>query len=564
MNFGLRGKVIVYFMVIALLSAIGFAVMLYNTHQIVGTSKDAIREDLARLSKATEVSMNVGGQVASLRGYLAYGTQDHVDNLRKLSAANEKLTTELLLMATSEAGRKEIVEIKALNTKFLDIADKKLIPPIASGKEPEAKLIASQEMVPLLQALIEKTNAYWSAADKHMKDELKKSVEAEERAEKTAVIIIIVFMILTICSGVYAAQRIVIPLRKVIAFVEQVAEGDLTERKRTILTNDELGQLSEAAVKMRGHLRELVQHLNQMIEQLASSSQQLTASAELSAQASGQIAASISSVATGAEKQVSAIDATAAVVEGMSAGIQEIAASASTIAGTAEKTAEAAQIGGTAVDKAIEQMETIEKAVTHSSSVVTKLGARSQEIGQIVDTISNVASQTNLLALNAAIEAARAGEQGCGFAVVAEEVRKLAEQSQEASKQIAELIMEIQKDTDDAVVAMSEGNQEVSKGAKVVSEAGAAFKEIYALVDKVSSDIREVSAAMQQIAGGSQEIVNSVRDIDSVSKEASTQAQTISAAVEEGSASMEEMAASSQELTKMAEDLKRAVSKFKL
>ncbi|SMC32629.1 methyl-accepting chemotaxis protein [Sporomusa malonica] len=564
MKFGLRGKMIFYFMVVALISAVGFAAMFYNTHQIIGTSKIIAQEDLVRLSKVNEVSMNVLGQTASMGGYLAYGTQNHLENLKKLAVANEKLAEELVVLATSEAGRKELSEIKEINAKVIDIADKKVIPLIVSGKEQEAKLIAVQQMEPLGQALMKKTRDYRDMSEAYTQDELQKNVVAGERAEKIAVIISIVIVILAIGIGIFAAQRIVIPLRKVIAFVGEVADGDLRERKQTKLMNDELGQLAEASVKMGGHLRELVQHFNQMIEKLVTASQQLTEGTEYSAQASGQIAASISSIATGAEKQAKAIDATAAVVEGMSAGLEEIAASANTMAGTAEKTAEAAKLGGTAVKKAVEQMENIEKAVTHSSSVVTKLGVRSQEIGQIVDTISSIAGQTNLLALNAAIEAARAGEQGRGFAVVAEEVRKLAEQSQEASKQIAELISEIQQDTDNAVSAMHEGTMEVSKGAQVVKEAGEEFKEIHSLINTVSSDIREISAAMQQMAGGSQEIVYSIRDIDVVSKEAATHAQTVSVAIEEGAASLEEMAASSEALTSVAEDLKRAVSKFKL
>jgi len=209
-------------------------------------------------------------------------------------------------------------------------------------------------------------------------------------------------------------------------------------------------------------------------------------------------------------------------------------------------------------------MVSIEQSVSSSAEVVTKLGERSKEIGQIVVTISGIAGQTNLLALNAAIEAARAGEQGRGFAVVAEEVRKLAEQSQEAAKQIANLISEIQSETDNAVVAMNEGAREVKVGADVVNNAGKAFKEIVSLISEVSTQIREISAAIQQMASGSQQIVAAVRDIDRISKDAAGQTQTVSAATEEQSASMEEIAAASQALAKMAEDLQSAVRKFRV
>ena len=216
------------------------------------------------------------------------------------------------------------------------------------------------------------------------------------------------------------------------------------------------------------------------------------------------------------------------------------------------------------MDKAVVQMAHIEQTVIASAQVVAKLGDRSKEIGQIVDTISGIAGQTNLLALNAAIEAARAGEQGRGFAVVAEEVRKLAEQSQEAAKQIATLIGEIQSETDQAVVAMNNGTREVKLGAEVVNASGQSFQEITGLVMQVSGQVKEISAAIEQMASGSQQIVESVKQIDELSKTASGEAQTVSAATEEQSASMEEIASSSQALANLAQNLRQAVSKFQI
>jgi len=151
-----------------------------------------------------------------------------------------------------------------------------------------------------------------------------------------------------------------------------------------------------------------------------------------------------------------------------------------------------------------------------------------------------------------------------GGAVVAEEVRKLGEQSQEAAKQIANLISETQSDTGNAVVAMNDGTREVKIGADVVNHAGQAFKEIVSLIGEVSSQVREISAATAQMASGSQQIVASVRDIDHISKDAAGQTQTVSAATEEQSASMEEIAASSQSLSRMAEELQGTVRKFRV
>ncbi|MDR3561693.1 MAG: methyl-accepting chemotaxis protein [Negativicutes bacterium] len=335
---------------------------------------------------------------------------------------------------------------------------------------------------------------------------------------------------------------------------------DLAYIKRT----DEFGDMAKAFDTLNRNMRNVIRSIMQSTEHVAASSEELTASAEQSAQAAHQIAGVIGEVATGAERQLKAVDNTADVVGQMSAGIQQIAANANAVAGTSAQSADAAQQGSKAVEKAITQMSQIETTVTRSAEVVSKLGQRSKEIGAIVDTIAGIAGQTNLLALNAAIEAARAGEQGRGFAVVAEEVRKLAEQSQDAAKQIAGLIGEIQKDTDSAVVAMTEGTKEVRVGSEVVQDAGKTFQDIFAAFNQVTGQIREISAAIEELAGGSQQIVSSVREIDSISKGTASQAQTVSASTEEQSATMEEIASSSHSLAKMAEELTQTVSKFKV
>jgi len=248
----------------------------------------------------------------------------------------------------------------------------------------------------------------------------------------------------------------------------------------------------------------------------------------------------------------------------MSASIQQVSATTSEVAGQSRQAANKANEGNNTLTKAVYQMAQIEQTVTTSAKAVADLGERSKEIGQIVVTISGIAGQTNLLALNAAIEAARAGEQGRGFAVVAEEVRKLAEQSQEATKQISSLIGEIQGDTDQAVLAMDNGTREVKLGAEVVNAAGQAFQEIAGLVTKVSVQVKEISLTIDQMAIGSQRFVGSMNQIDSLSKKVTGEAQTVSAATEEQSASMEEIASSSQSLATLAQNLQEAVSKFRV
>lgn len=345
---------------------------------------------------------------------------------------------------------------------------------------------------------------------------------------------------------------------------EEIAKGNLKIGQFENNSKDEIGQLGRAFKIMTGNLIHLVEQVSSSSRQVASSSQQLSAGAEQSAQASSQVATAIMEVSLGAEKQLSAVNETSASVQQMSAGIQHMLENTKIVVKSSDQTAHSALEGSQAIDKTILQMVNIEKTVTGSADVVMNLGERSKEIGQIVDTISGIAAQTNLLALNAAIEAARAGEQGRGFAVVADEVRKLAEQSQEASKQIALLISGIQQDTQKAVLSINEGTQQVKLGTEVAESAGRAFSEITILVNQVSSQIGEISEEIEQLAVGSERIVSSVTDIYETSREITGQTQTVSAATEEQSASVEEIASSSQVLAKMAEELQETLKKFNI
>ena len=381
---------------------------------------------------------------------------------------------------------------------------------------------------------------------------------------KSLAISILVVMLLVSFVVWIAAKRLTEPLHGLVKYAQSIAQGNLNVDVLTVESKDEIGHLAAAFNNMTDNLRNLVRKIDQTTEQVAASAEELTASAEQSAHAANQVATVISEVAAGSEQQFRVVNDTSTVVAQMVNSIQLVTQNVDHVATTSNKAASAANAGTKAIKMSINQMGNIERTVTNSTQVVTTLGERSKEIGQIVDTISGIAGQTNLLALNAAIEAARAGEQGRGFAVVAEEVRKLAEQSQVAAKQIAELIGEIQKDTDKAVAAMAEGTKEVQVGTDVVNSADQAFNEISNLVGQVSKQVEEITVAMHQMISGSKQITISIEQLDKISKDTAEQMQTVSAATEEQSASMEEIASSSQALASMAEELQIAVGKFSM
>ena len=262
-------------------------------------------------------------------------------------------------------------------------------------------------------------------------------------------------------------------------------------------------------------------------------------------------------------EQQSAVDSSMTAIKRAADSVESIRQRAGNVAEQSTTAFHYAEAGGKTIESTVQQIQSAESTVQDSAAIVDKLGARSQEIGQIVEAISNIAEQTNLLALNAAIEAARAGEHGRGFAVVAEEVRKLAEQSAEAANKISALISSIQSDTQDAVDSMQTGRKAVAEGAQSVASLQEAFRQIQHLVEAVTQEANSMADAVQVVAKDTEHISNEVDTIAHQGNRVSDEMQTVSAATEQQSASASEIATASSALSKLATELQVSLGKFK-
>ncbi|SFL70545.1 methyl-accepting chemotaxis protein [Pelosinus propionicus] len=355
------------------------------------------------------------------------------------------------------------------------------------------------------------------------------------------------------------------PLTNTTQFLNTMTEGDFSQTipEKYIYLNNEFGTLAKALDKMNKGIKNLLGQIANSSQQLAASSEEMTASAEQSSQSSSQVVISITGVAQASARQLKLVDATTQIVGQVSRRVQQVAEHAVIASQAAEKTEWVANDGGHVIEKVINQMNMIEEKTTDTANAIGRLVDKSNQIGQIVETISNIARQTNLLSLNAAIEAARAGEGGKGFAVVADEVRKLAEQSQRAAKQIENLISEVQQETKSAVIFMEQGKKEVDNGTNVVTIAGQSFSAIIQMIKQISDPIHEISAAIQQITSESEQVVIAVQKIDKESRMTAEQTEIVSAATEEQSASSTEVSDASQALAKMADELQNIMQMFK-
>ena len=379
-----------------------------------------------------------------------------------------------------------------------------------------------------------------------------------------SLITIVVVLVIAAIFIAWFARRIAKPIQVLEGAANRIAGGDLTLAQINITSNDEIGRLGQAFETMTKNLRGLIKQVSNATGQLASSSEELTASAQQSADASGSIAGSIQQIAYGSEKQVSAVNDTSAIVEEISATMEEVSATAAEMTTMSEQTATVSLAGKTSVDRAVTQMGAVSVGAKQAQTAAVELKASSAQIGEIVGLISTIAGQTNLLALNAAIEAARAGEQGRGFAVVADEVRKLAEQSETAARQIKTLVGSNHDSIGKVVGAIDIAIQDITQGVELVNVAGANFAAINDQIRQVTDQVGIIAKAISEAAVGSQRIVGSIKEVESASRNAAAEAQSVSAATEEQSASMEEIAASSQSLAKLATDLQVTVAKFRI
>ena len=342
-------------------------------------------------------------------------------------------------------------------------------------------------------------------------------------------------MIMALGLGIFISRGVTRPLAAGVEVARRLADGDLTVDVQVDST-DETGQLMAAMQKMVQSLRDMITNTVDISIGIASASNQLQSTAQQIATGAEEVAAQTSTVATASEE--------------MAPTSNDIARNCTLAADASHSSTDAANAGAEVVQETITGMGVIAERVRQTSVTVEALGARSEEIGDIVGTIEDIADQTNLLALNAAIEAARAGEQGRGFAVVADEVRALAERTTKATKEIGTMIKAIQNETKVAVKAMEEGVAEVERGAASSQKSGQALKEILDRISEVSMQVSQIATAAEEQTATTNEVSTNVHQITEV--------------VHQTASGAEETADAAAQLARQAESLQSLIRRFKL
>lgn len=348
-------------------------------------------------------------------------------------------------------------------------------------------------------------------------------------------IVFLIAVILPFMTSLLMKSVILAPIGETVKVIEEVAEGNLTKRIN-VNSSDEIGEMAK-------HFNEFVVKLHQTINQVARSSREVSSAAAMLDDATERMA-------TGVEQAAIQVNSVATASEEMSMTCSEIARNCITAVKSSEEANGSAGAGEETIVQTITVMNRIAERVKESARIIKSLGVRSDQIGEIVGLINDVADQTNLLALNAAIEAARAGEQGRGFAVVADEVRKLAEKTSTATKEISDTVNAMQAETRRVVLSMEEGVTEVGIGTDAVDKSGQALKDISSHINKVTGQINQIAVASGEETATTNEIANSIQQISEV--------------MHETSRSIQENAQASSQLANHARELQEMVGQFRL
>jgi methyl-accepting chemotaxis protein len=432
----------------------------------------------------------------------------------------------------SEKGRKMLADVKS-SLAAAAAANNRVIALASAGKDEEAVAFLIKEAAPLTEKVHQAIDEQIKYQEKGIEEAYRKSQSLYGTTKISQILAGAVSVILGLLAALYLINNFSTRINRVAKAMERIANGDLTTEIK-IYAEDEIGHLGRNINSMLDSLSGMIRSIKETATEVESSAQILQMTSEQIATGSEEVAAQAGAVATASEE--------------MSATSSEIAQNCGNAADSSREASKLANEGAAVVQETVAGMSRIADRVKETAATVETLGARSDQIGEIVGTIEDIADQTNLLALNAAIEAARAGEQGRGFAVVADEVRALAERTTKATKEIGQMIKAIQTETKGAVCSMEEGVHEVGRGTEDAARSGQALADILNQINEVTMQVNQIATAAEQQTATTSEITNNIQQITEV--------------VQASAECSHDSATAATNLSKHAEELQRLVGQF--
>ena len=438
----------------------------------------------------------------------------------------------------------------------------KAIALVEAGDTPAASIYMRDKMGKDYMALNTNTDELAQLELDEAQGKVTTSGEIYSTARTATFVVLAIIALITIGIGYYFYRLIGGFLSDFLDVSQRVYRGDMTTNL-DYDTPDEFGKIAHSYNDTLDKIRNITAKIQDIANELTDSAETMSTGVNESAQVLTSIADSINGIAELSVSQNNNVEKASSALHNIVSGVNDVAELAKQTANRANQVGATVSQGIEGINVISQHMDRVETMVSTSADQVDTLGHRSEEIGQIVETIVNISGQTNLLALNAAIEAARAGEHGRGFAVVAEEIRKLAEDSQEAAQHIAELIGAIQAETKKAVDAMHNGNKGVRQGSEVVKEAMSEFSQVGGMIDNMVEQMAKVAKHIEQVSAESGYVVDATTNVSKDSDKIAGETQQVSAASEEQSATMQELANENTKLADMAQRLQEHLKVFR-
>ena len=537
------------------------AFFIYNEMQEIQDQLSALERRGERAVKTADMAGIFRDKDGRIADYIHSPEDKYVTDFEEKRALFNSLQEELKGSIDTEEEKELFTYIQNSDNEMNRVFLEEIVPEVESGST--EGLDAKRK---LTQALSNEVVGHLMELKEMINEARDKAIVATEASIKETIIIIFSAIIFNIIIGVIIAffinRQIKQKLNNVINMATEISNGNLLVEESDYDSKDEIGQLSLAMNSMLVNLRDMIKQISNVSENVSEQSVVLTQSSAEVKEGSSQVAVTMQELSAGAETQANDASDLAETMSGFVDKIKESNSFGETIVFSAVSAQGLTEEGTRLMESSISQMDKINTIVKESVDKVKQLDTQSKEISNLVGVIQSIAEQTNLLALNAAIEAARAGEHGKGFAVVASEVRKLAEQVTLSVSDITGIVNSIQKESNNVVMSLEEGYSEVVKGTSDIQTTGKTFEEIHLAITEVVDKIQGVAMRLSDIDIECGKMNNSISNIASISEESAAGIEQTSASIQQTSTSMEEIARSAEGLTELSDDLNGLIKRF--